>query len=146
MLDCRCRTESLACKFTLYPPKQIALWLLADIINYFVQGLRLDISTKNRMGLLADITRLFRENGLSVSRSEIGTNGDRAIGSFYVTDASGHEVDAHTIELVRQEIGGSVLVVNESSGKLDNRSRVSLASLLWSHLERISSNFSPIRP
>ncbi|XP_044483950.1 ACT domain-containing protein ACR1 isoform X2 [Mangifera indica] len=120
--------------------------LIAAVERRVSHGLRLDISTKNRMGLLADITRLFRENGLSVSRSEIGTNEDRAIGSFHVTDASGHEVDAHTIELVRQEIGGSVLVVNESPGKLDNRSRVSLASLLWSHLERISSNFSPIRP
>ncbi|KAJ0097242.1 hypothetical protein Patl1_28484 [Pistacia atlantica] len=143
--------------------KKLTQCLIAAVERRVSHGLRLDISTKNRMGLLSDITRVFRENGLSVSRSEIGTNGDRATGSFYVTDASGHEVDAPTIELVRQEIGGSVLVVNKSSSwsskasfpdlntagggnsKLENRARLSLGSLLWSHLGRISSNFGPLR-
>ncbi|KAJ0039857.1 hypothetical protein Pint_27857 [Pistacia integerrima] len=143
--------------------KKLTQCLIAAVERRVSHGLRLDISTKNRMGLLSDITRVFRENGLSVSRSEIGTNGDRATGSFYVTDASGNEVDAPTIELVRQEIGGSVLVVNKSSSwsskasfpdlnragggnsKLENRARLSLGSLLWSHLGRISSNLGPLR-
>lgn len=126
-----------------------------------MQGLRLDICTQNRMGLLSDMTRAFRENGLSISRAEIGTNGDKTTGSFYVMDASGHEVNQRTIELLKQEIGGSILAVNKSSNRasqasssssltsssssLDDRPKFSLGNLLWSHLERLSGNFGLIR-
>ena len=128
-----------------------------------MQGLRLDVCAHNRVGLLSDVTRVFRENGLSISRAEIGTQGDKAVGSFYVTDASGDEANMHTIEMVRKEIGGSVLVVNKSpdwtsrtpstagisrtsSGSIgEDKPKFSLGSLLWSQLERLSSNFSSIR-
>ncbi|KAJ4844193.1 hypothetical protein Tsubulata_000867 [Turnera subulata] len=136
--------------------------LIAAVERRVSHGLRLDVRTHNRMGLLADITRVFRENGLSISRAEIGTHGDTAIGSFYVTDSSGHDVNTHTIELVREEIGGSVIVVNRSpiwtpkssrtsstnsirssaSSSLDeDKPRFSLGSLLWSQLEWLSGNF-----
>ncbi|EEF37129.1 ACT domain-containing protein ACR1 [Ricinus communis] len=126
-------------------------------------GLRLDISTHNRVGLLSDVTRVFRENGLSISRAEIGLQGDRAVGSFYITDASGDEANTHTLELVRKEIGGSVLVVNKSPGWTprtpstagisrtssgsvgEEKPKFSLGSLLWSQLERLSGNFGSIR-
>lgn len=118
------------------------------------------------MGLLADLTRAFRENGLSIKRAEIGTNGDRAVGSFYVTDASGFEANPQAIELVRQEFGGSVVVINKSPGWTpktsktpsvsslgstgsrgfeEDKPRFSLGSLFWSQLERLSNNFSSIR-
>ncbi|RZC57008.1 hypothetical protein C5167_004311, partial [Papaver somniferum] len=42
-------------------------------IKLSAKGLKLDVCTKNRLGLLSDITRVFRENGLSVSREEIST-------------------------------------------------------------------------
>lgn len=80
---------------------------------YFVQGIRLDVSTENRMGLLSEITRVFRENGLSITRAEIGTNGDRAVGTFYVKDTSGQNVTGETLELVKQELEGTILVVNK---------------------------------
>lgn len=76
-----------------------------------MQGLRLDISTQNRRGLLSNVTRVLRESGLSITRAEIRTRGERAIGSFYVTDAAGQEIDRGTVELIRKEIGGSVLAV-----------------------------------
>ncbi|KAA8522580.1 hypothetical protein F0562_013059 [Nyssa sinensis] len=122
-------------------------------------GLRLDVCTRNRLGLLSDITRIFRENGLSITRAEIGTRGERAVGSFYVTDAAGNDVNPETVEVVRQEIGGTVLAVNKSSGRppqnstssrskssaVEERPRFSLGSLFWSQLERLSSNFGPIK-
>lgn len=133
------------------------------------QGLRLDIYTDNRLGLLSDITRAFRENGLSIIRAEIGTDGEKAVGSFYVTDASGQDMNRDAVEKVRREIGGSVKVVNEypgqspqtttrstiaskSSGVVEGQSNVvedkprfSLGTLLWSQLERISGNFKTIK-
>ncbi|KAJ6327933.1 hypothetical protein OIU77_009751 [Salix suchowensis] len=63
--------------------------LIAAIERRASHGVKLDICTHNRMGLLSNVTRSFRENGLSISRAEIGTDGDRAVGSFLVTDASG---------------------------------------------------------
>lgn len=130
-----------------------------------MQGLRLDVCTQNKMGLLADTTRVFRENGLSITRAEIGTHGEIATGSFYVTDASGHDINPRSVELVRQEIGGSTLVVNKSSdrtsrassssissssssssgGEMEERPRFSLGNLLWSHLERLSGNLGLVK-
>lgn len=133
-----------------------------------MQGLKLDICTENRMGLLSDVTRVFRENGLTVSRAEIGTTtGGKATGSFYVRDVSRQEVNPRTVELVRQELGGSTLVVNRgtsswnlppassssskvsrsssSSGRLQTSQKPSLGTLLWSHFEKLSSNFGSIR-
>ncbi|CAK7339731.1 unnamed protein product [Dovyalis caffra] len=140
--------------------------LIAAIERRVSHGLRLDICSHNRMGLLSDLTRAFRENGLSISRAEIGTNGDRAVGSFYVTDASGYEANPQAIEEVKKEIGGSVVVVDKSPGwtpktsrtpsvgsisrtsrgSIDDKPRFSLGSLFWSHLERLSGNFNSIRP
>ncbi|GLU20157.1 hypothetical protein SLE2022_363690 [Rubroshorea leprosula] len=128
--------------------------LIAAIERRVSRGLRLDVRTQNRMKLLADVTRVFRENGLSISRAEIGTQEDKAIGSFYVTDASGNDVNPNTVELVRREIGGSILVVNKSSscnsrtrnGNVEERPKLSLGNLLWAQLERLSGNFSLIRP
>lgn len=69
------------------------------------------------MGLLSDVTRVFRENGLSIARAELGTREERAIGSFYVTDTSGNNVNSDTVEAVRREIGGTIIVVNKSSAR-----------------------------
>lgn len=134
-----------------------------------MQGLRLDIDTENRRGLLSDVTRVLREGGLSIAAAEIRIHGDRAIGSFYVSDAAGRDVDPGTLELIRKEIGGSVLTVDEpsecssstrrlpssassmsrsesSSSVEDQKPRkLSLAALIWSKLVQLSRNFSPIR-
>lgn len=139
------------------------------IYGFNAQGVRLDICTDNKLGLLSNITRSFRENGLSITRAEIGTHGERAVGSFYVTDASGQDVDLDVVEMVRREIGGTVTVVNESPGGspqtttrsivtskssnvidgqsnvVEDRPRFSLGTLLWSHFERISGNFRTIK-
>ena len=79
----------------------------------FVQGVRLELCTSDRQGLLADVTRTFRENGLNVTRAEISTADERALNLFYVTDAVGNQPDPRTIESVRQKIGLSYLKVKE---------------------------------
>lgn len=139
-----------------------------------MQGLRLDVCTRNRLGLLSDITRVLRENGLTIARAEIGTRGEKAVGSFYVKDVSEQNVSMDTVEAVRKEIGGTILVANNKSSVRsprtslsskstsnnsssstssrsstssieDDRPRLSLGSMLWSQLERLSSNFKPIK-
>lgn len=121
-----------------------------------MQGLRVDLRTQNRKGLLSDVTRVFRENGLSISRAEIGTQGEKAVGSFYVRDYSGEEVNPNIVELVREETGGSIVAVhklpnrlpqtqtvrpvNESS--IDTPRRFSFGSMLWS---RLSGNLRLVR-
>lgn len=75
--------------------------------------MRLELSTEDKQGLLADVTRTFRENGLNVTRAEISTTGESALNIFYITDARGNPVDSNIIESVREEIGWSNLKVKE---------------------------------
>ncbi|CAK9320482.1 unnamed protein product [Citrullus colocynthis] len=145
--------------------KRLLQGLVAAIERRVSHGLRLELCTLNRVGLLSDITRVFRENGFSISTIDVGTNGDRAVGSIFITDASGHDVDVdpQMLELVLKEIGGSIAVVQEPSNQHDRASssranqgtkvtrveedkpRFSLGNLLWSQLERLSSNFGSIK-
>ncbi|KAH9550001.1 hypothetical protein CY35_10G049700 [Sphagnum magellanicum] len=75
------------------------------------EGLRLELCTSDRVGLLSDVTRIFRENGLSVTRADVTTRGDKAVNVFYVTGASGDPVDMKTVEAMRQEMGQVILEV-----------------------------------
>ncbi|CAL9144962.1 unnamed protein product [Musa hybrid cultivar] len=157
--------------------QKVSRCLVAAVERRACHGLRLDISTRDRRGLLSDITRVLRENGLSLTMAECTTRGERAVGTFYVTDASGGgNVDPKSMEAVREELGESVTRVvraggwgcaksncstsgsttlspslSTSSSVDGDRSRImtslgsSLGSLLWSHIERLSSNFGSIR-
>ncbi|XP_019444938.1 PREDICTED: ACT domain-containing protein ACR1 isoform X2 [Lupinus angustifolius] len=137
---------------------KLILCLISAIERRVSHGSRVDIRTDNRMGLLSNITRVFRENGLSISRVEFGTDGEKAVGTFFVTDSSGEEVNPSIAELVRQVCGGTVVIDHKSphrvaplSTKVDKESKIeaeprfSLGSMLWSQLERLSSNFGPIK-
>ncbi|KAK4773523.1 hypothetical protein SAY87_028542 [Trapa incisa] len=79
------------------------------------EGIRLELCCDDRAGLLSDVTRIFRENGLMVTRAEVATRGSQAVNAFYVTDSSGKPVKSETIEAVRNEIGMAILHVNEDS-------------------------------
>ncbi|KAK1261603.1 hypothetical protein QJS04_geneDACA021176 [Acorus gramineus] len=80
--------------------------LQAAIERRASEGVRLELCALDRQGLLSDVTRIFRENGLSVTRAEVSTAGDSARNVFYVTDAAGYPADPNSIEAVRQRIGG----------------------------------------
>ncbi|KAK9143682.1 hypothetical protein Syun_013082 [Stephania yunnanensis] len=77
------------------------------------KGVKLELYTTDRQGLLSEVTRTFRENGLNVTRAEVSTTGDKALNMFYITDVAGNSADSKTIESVRQKIGINNLVVKE---------------------------------
>ncbi|XP_044501504.1 ACT domain-containing protein ACR6-like isoform X2 [Mangifera indica] len=78
------------------------------------EGLELELCTEYRIGLLSDITRIFRENSLCIKRAEISTKGGRVKDTFYVTDVTGNPVDPKIIEAIRGQIGKTKLKVKHS--------------------------------
>ncbi|GFQ01640.1 act domain-containing protein acr3 [Phtheirospermum japonicum] len=63
------------------------------------------LETEAEKEMVIKLTRVLRENGLSVTRAGVTTVGEQALNVFYVSDASGKPVDAKTIEMLRKEIG-----------------------------------------
>lgn len=82
--------------------------LEAAIQRRVCEGLSLELCAKDRVGLLSEVTRVLRENGLTVSRAGVSTVGEQAYNVFYVRDASGNPVDAKTIEALRKEIKDTI--------------------------------------
>nr|CAD1832333.1 unnamed protein product [Ananas comosus var. bracteatus] len=91
--------------------------LEAAIERRVSEGLKLELCTGDRVGLLSDVTRIFRENGLNVTRAEVSTRGGKAVNTFYVRGAAGSTVDSKALDSIRQEIGQTVLQVK---GHADN--------------------------
>lgn len=84
--------------------------LQAAIDRRASEGMRLELCVADPSPrLLAEATRTFRENGLSVTRAEMSTKGEMAVNVFYVTDAGGHPADRKTIEAVIERIGAGSL-------------------------------------
>jgi nucleoside diphosphate kinase len=72
-----------------------------------------------------DITRIFRENGLTIKRAKISTDGGEVVDTFYLSEVSGKPVDAKTIEAIQTQIGQQMLQVKhnpfvESNNKPSN--------------------------
>ena len=86
----------------------MSMYLFQSLDGMTAQGISLELCGEDRVGLLSDVTRLLRENGLSVTRAGVSTVGDQALDVFYVRDASGYAIDAKTIESLRKEIGQTV--------------------------------------
>ncbi|XP_019175127.1 PREDICTED: ACT domain-containing protein ACR3 isoform X2 [Ipomoea nil] len=74
------------------------------------RGLRLELCAKDRVGLLSDVTRVLRENGLLVTRAGVSTVGEQGVNVFYVRDSSGNPVDTKIIEGLRKEIGQRMML------------------------------------
>ncbi|XP_027331490.1 ACT domain-containing protein ACR3-like isoform X1 [Abrus precatorius] len=74
------------------------------------EGVSLELCAKDRVGLLSEVTRILRENGLTVRRAGVSTIGEKGLNVFYVRDASGNPVDMKIIEALRKEIGQTVMV------------------------------------
>lgn len=103
---------------------------------YPLQGLKLELSTGDRVGLLSDVTRIFRENGLTVTRAEVSTRGNKAINTFYVRDTAGSLVELKTLEAIRQDIGQTVLQVKGHPNHLKSTAQESPTRFLFSSLFR----------
>jgi len=116
--------------------KRIIQCLEAAIERRVSEGLKLELSTGDRVGLLSDVTRIFRENGLTVTRAEVSTKGNKAINTFYVRDTAGSTVDLKTLEAIRQEIGQTVLQVKGHPDHLKSPAQESPTRFLFSSLFR----------
>ncbi|XP_057800508.1 ACT domain-containing protein ACR6 [Salvia miltiorrhiza] len=102
--------------------------LEAAIERRGTEGLELELCAEDRVGLLSDITRIFRENGLCIKRAEISTRGGKARDTFYVTDVTGSPVDPKTVNSICEQIGHGVLHVKwniDSSPKPQQESTIS---------------------
>ncbi|KAK8654899.1 hypothetical protein V6N13_107495 [Hibiscus sabdariffa] len=120
------------------------------------QGIRLELSAENRVELLSDITRVLRENGLSVVRADVKTQGEKAVNAFYLKDILGNEVDKRYVESVKKEMDVDVIDFEVKDGGVDNSvcqsssplqkspGFFSLGDALKSQIQRISHNFIPI--
>lgn len=102
------------------------------------------------MGLLSDVTRIFREHGLSVTHAEVATRGAQAANVFYVVDASGQPVQAQAVDAVRAEIGEQILFVREDAGGPKSPvgrdgGRRSLGNMIRSRSEKFLYNLGLIR-
>ncbi|GKU87809.1 hypothetical protein SLEP1_g2149 [Rubroshorea leprosula] len=51
-------------------------------LQFIVEGLSLELCAKDRVGLLSEVTRILRENGLSVTRADVTTTGEKAVNVF----------------------------------------------------------------
>uniref|UniRef100_A0A803L7N9 ACT domain-containing protein ACR n=1 Tax=Chenopodium quinoa TaxID=63459 RepID=A0A803L7N9_CHEQI len=91
--------------------------LEAAIKRRVSEGLKLELCTTDRAGLLSDVTRIFRENSLTVTQAEVTTRGGKAVNIFYVREASGYPVDAKVIDSIRQVIGQTILKVKGNNSK-----------------------------
>nr|CAD1836602.1 unnamed protein product [Ananas comosus var. bracteatus] len=78
------------------------------------EGLELEVRTEDRVGLLSEITRVFRESGLTIRRANISTRGGEALDTFYLTENAGNPIDAKTIESIRERVGHKILRIKHN--------------------------------
>ncbi|XP_010260456.1 PREDICTED: ACT domain-containing protein ACR3-like isoform X2 [Nelumbo nucifera] len=90
--------------------ERVVKCLEAAVRRRVCEGLSLELCARDRVGLLSEVTRILRENGLSVRRAGVTTVGEQAMNVFYVRDASGNAVDMKTIEALRKEIGHTMML------------------------------------
>ncbi|KAF3775147.1 ACT domain-containing protein [Nymphaea thermarum] len=128
--------------------RRVIQCLEAAIERRVSEGLKLELCTNDRVGLLSDVTRIFRENSLSVTRAEVTTKGGNAINTFYVCDASGLPVDSKRIDAVRLLIGQTILKVKDSSAYSSSPPQESGTRFLFGNLFKSKSlcNFGLVRP
>ncbi|XP_078180093.1 ACT domain-containing protein ACR4-like isoform X2 [Carex rostrata] len=84
--------------------ERVIHWLKAAIERRVYEGLKLELSTPDIVGLLSEMTRIFREHSLTVTRAEISSGEGKAISTFYVRDNNGDIVMQKTIETIREKL------------------------------------------
>ncbi|XP_030514849.2 ACT domain-containing protein ACR2 [Rhodamnia argentea] len=124
--------------------------LEAAIERRVCEGFRLELCANNRIGLLSDITRVLRENGLAVVRADVETQGEKAVNAFYLKDISGNEVDMEFVERIKREMGPIMLAVKDETRRQSSSEKPtmpfpSLGGFLKSRIERLSHNFVTIK-
>ncbi|KAK6151132.1 hypothetical protein DH2020_016064 [Rehmannia glutinosa] len=149
----------------------------------------INIRSRDRPKLLFDTVCVLTDLQYVVHHAAISSHGSIAFQEYYVRHKNGQtmysegerrlvtkcliaaterrashvwqNVTPVTLEAIRQEIGGDIMVEDKSLGAspivsparsssssstgVDERPRFSLGNLLWAQLERLSSNFRPIK-
>ncbi|XP_054798858.1 ACT domain-containing protein ACR2 isoform X2 [Prosopis cineraria] len=122
--------------------ERVAKCLEAAIERRVCEGVRVELRAENRVGMLSDITRMLRENGLAVVRADVETHGEKSVNAFYVRDVSGnYEVDIdYFVQSVKREMGPTVLHINHNIRTADdaNTTPISFGHKLRSHIDRLS--------
>ncbi|KAK7384696.1 hypothetical protein VNO78_30397 [Psophocarpus tetragonolobus] len=127
--------------------ERVVKCLEAAIERRVCEGVRLELCAENRVGLLSDITRVLRENGLVVVRADVETHGEKAVNAFYVKDISGNEVDIEYFSnSVKREMGpiATLHVKNDTSRRKatsPKQTPLSFGGMLRSRIERLSQGF-----
>lgn len=121
--------------------------LEAAIERRVSEGLKLELCTKDRIGLLSEVTRILRENSLNITRAEVTTKAGKAVNTFYVCDASGCAIDPKIIDSIRQKIGCTILRVKGYPEELNQVPRESSTRFLFSGLfkSKAFNNFRLVR-
>ncbi|KAL9667521.1 hypothetical protein QQ045_001882 [Rhodiola kirilowii] len=109
--------------------QRVVQCLEAAIERRVSEGLKFELCTTDRVGLLSDVTRIFRENSLTITRAEVTTRDGKAVNTFYVRGASDSSVDAKIIDNIRQQIGNTVLKVKGTTDDLKPTSESPTSSL-----------------
>ncbi|KAL6573541.1 ACT domain-containing protein acr4 [Orobanche hederae] len=127
--------------------QRVVQCLEAAILRRVSEGLKLELCTTDRVGLLSDVTRIFRENSLTVTRAEVSTRAGKAVNTFYVRDATGYPVDPKIIDSIRQTIGQTILRVKGPPEDSNQASQESPARFLFGGLFKSRSfcNFGLVR-
>jgi hypothetical protein len=105
------------------------------------QGVKLELCTNDRVGLLSEVTRIFRENSLTVTRAEVSTRGSMAVNTFYVRGSAGEAVDQKRIDNIRQAIGQNIQVKGQPEPP-EPRKKESPTWFLFANLFRPRSLYS----
>ncbi|KAJ1293765.1 hypothetical protein BS78_01G094200 [Paspalum vaginatum] len=145
--------------------QKVSRCLVAAVERRATHGVRVEVRAADRSGLLSDFTRVLREHGMSLLRVELKRNEDEAFGIFYLVTDSGGEVRAEAVRAVKARVAEMDILLDIVKEAPDwppvrktsvpappvvgqqalDRPRPSLGSLLWSHLGKLSNNFSHIR-
>ncbi|MFS7909355.1 putative ACT domain-containing protein ACR1-12 [Helianthus anomalus] len=117
--------------------------LEAAVERRVCEGTRLELCANNRVGLLSDITRVLRENGIVVLRADLATKTDKSIVdiTFYVRDIVGNNVDVELVKSMKREMGLIDLAVkNEKVVKPSPavKPRFSIGDIFKSQIEMLS--------
>ncbi|XP_022032856.1 uncharacterized protein LOC110933965 [Helianthus annuus] len=72
--------------------QRVIMCLKAAVERRAPEGVRLELFKADKPGLLAQVTRTFRENAMNVAQAEISTTMGMALNIFYVTYAIGNPV------------------------------------------------------
>ncbi|KAL8137840.1 hypothetical protein V2J09_003841 [Rumex salicifolius] len=137
-----------------YPRREEEMQRLVDCLEAAIkrrnsEGIRLELCCEDRVGLLRDVTQIFREHGLSVTRAEVSTRGSQAVNTFYVVDSSGNPVKSEIVESTRKAIGLTFLSIKEDeyykTPPQETGGRFSFGNLFKSQSERFLFNLGLIK-